>query len=293
MAKSMTGFGRAELAEAPYNLVIEMKSVNNRYNDIIIKLPKALKSLEEVAKKLIKEDIKRGRVEVFVNYEQDEAVGLEFKPNLEIAKKYYAAIEKIAQELELEEKPNLDMIINYPDLISVEKEEANAEILEKLFLKGISNATKELVAMREQEGEALCQDLIARKRILEDYLEQIIGRTPELVLEHKKKLKERIEELLSDESNFDESKFANEVAYFADKSNITEEIVRLRSHFDQLESILLEEGSIGRKLDFLIQEMNREINTIGSKVQDLEVTTCVIEIKSELEKIREQVQNIE
>jgi len=147
--------------------------------------------------------------------------------------------------------------------------------------------------MREQEGEALCQDLIARKRILEDYLEQIIGRTPELVLEHKKKLKERIEELLSDESNFDESKFANEVAYFADKSNITEEIVRLRSHFDQLESILLEEGSIGRKLDFLIQEMNREINTIGSKVQDLEVTTCVIEIKSELEKIREQVQNIE
>lgn len=293
MAKSMTGFGRAELAEAPYSLVVEMKSVNNRYNDIIVKLPKALKSQEEAAKKIIKDKIKRGRVEVFVNYEQDEAAGIEIKPNLEIAKKYFGALQSIAQELDLDQKPDLNMVLDCPDLISFQKEESNAVILEELFLKGVEIATEELSIMREQEGKALREDLLDRKNTLDEYLEKISSRTPDIVLEHSNRLKDRIRELLSDEVDFDESKFANEVAYFADKSNITEEIVRLKSHFDQLGSILLEEGSIGRKLDFLIQEMNREINTIGSKIQDLDVTSYVIEIKSELEKIREQVQNIE
>jgi len=293
MIKSMTGFGRGESLTRDYNLVVEMKSVNNRYSDIILKAPKALKAFEESAKKIIKSKINRGRVEVFVTYNYTGESDIEIKTDIDLANQYKLVLEDLSSKLEIENKINLDLIAKYPDVIVSEKKEENIEALEVLFLEATKIAVNKMHDMREIEGKELYQDLVQRKYIIETLLEKIELYVPDIVIQHKIKLETRIKEMLGAEVELDESKLLNEVAYFADKSNITEEIVRLKSHLCQLESILKDDEAVGRKLDFLIQEMNRETNTMGSKVQDLKVTNLVIEVKSELEKIREQVQNIE
>lgn len=293
MIKSMTGYGRGAQHNERHLFEIEVKSVNNRYNDFIIKLPKQLKASEEPIKKILKQKIKRGRVEVYVNYSRIGESDISLKLDIDLAKQYFSILSQLKSEFLPESEITLDLLAKYPDVILADKREDDEEELVQLMEKTLDEAIEELVSMRENEGRELFDDLMKRIQYIAGILDDIFSQTQNAHLIYKNKLRERIAVLLDDIVEIDESKLANEVAYYADKSNITEEIVRFRSHIVQFNNIMQEEEPVGRKLDFLIQEMNREVNTIGSKVQDFDITNQVIEIKSELEKIREQVQNIE
>lgn len=289
----MTGFGRGEKDDGIRRFTIEIKSVNHRYNDIIVKMPKHLSYLEDKIKKSIKEKIKRGRVEVYINLESLQSSDLEVNVDLELAKSYKNALDLLNTELNLKSNITLDQIIKYPDILNVEKKEEEEDVIWDILSKSLDEALGNLYNMRIEEGEKLAEDIIKRSDYIKTLAEKIEEKSPIVVEEYKEKLENRIKSILDESVEVDETKLANEVAYFADKSNITEEIVRLYSHIDQIINTMKAEDSIGRKLDFIIQEMNREANTIGSKVGDIEITNHVVEIKSELEKIREQIQNIE
>lgn len=293
MIKSMTGFGRGENDDEIRRFTIEIKSVNHRYNDIIVRMPKHFSYLEENIKKMIKEKIKRGRVEVYINLENLKTSNLEVKVDMALAKSYKESLELLDKELGLNTSVNLDQIVKYPDVINVEKKEEEEDVIWSVLSVALNNALENLYNMRIEEGKKLSEDIVKRSKYIGSLSKKIEQKSPIVVDEYKKKLENRIKCILDESVEVDEMKLANEVAYFADKSNITEEIVRLYSHIDQLISTLESNESVGRKLDFIIQEMNREANTIGSKVGDIEITNNVVEIKSELEKIREQIQNVE
>ena len=293
MLKSMTGFGRGESQVDGKKFSLEIKTLNNRYLDIIIRMPKSYSYLEERIKKTIKNSVKRGRVEVYIKSENTNVLGYSVVPNIPLAKQYMTAAETISDQLVIKNDITLSYISKFPDVLVVEKIEEDEDVIWDCMSVAIEEATKKAIDMRKIEGEQIKKDITSRLNIIIELLKEVKNKAPEVVLEYKEKLNARIKELLDSTIVIDENRLATEVAFFADKSSIDEELVRFDSHIEQLKSTLNENDSIGRKLDFLLQEMNREVNTIGSKANHLVITNHVVKIKSELEKIREQVQNIE
>lgn len=293
MTYSMTGFGRGESENKQYKIVIEIKSVNHRYNDIIIKMPKKLNILEEKMKAKIKNYVNRGRVEVFVNFEESEADNFVITPNYTVLDQYVSALEAIKDRYMVVDDMGVSLLARYPDALKVEFEEADEDLIWTLMESALTGALENLKVMRQVEGVKLKEDTISRVTVIRGIVKEIEKLAPDIVATHKEKMLERIKDLLDGTIEVDEQRIAMEIAVFSDKTNITEEIVRLESHFEQLVNILDESKPVGRKLDFLIQEINREVNTIGSKSPDIDISNYVVDMKSEVEKIREQIQNIE
>lgn len=293
MIKSMTGFGRGEFSNGTYAFNIEIKTVNHRYNDIIVRMPKHLNYLEEKIKRLIKKNISRGRVEIYVNMEYVTESPVEVHVDTSLAKSYKAALENLLSELGIEDKIGLKDVLTLEDIVKTERKEIDEDIIWECLSKALSIALENVMNMRKEEGSVLKEDIQCQLEKIESMLSKIEERAPFIVEEYRDKLRERIRKLLDEEQGLDEERLNYEVVLFADKSDINEEIVRFKSHIRQFYKSMESKEPIGRKLDFLVQEMNREINTIGSKANDLIITNCVVDIKSELEKVREQIQNIE
>ncbi|MGV8146478.1 MAG: YicC/YloC family endoribonuclease [Alkaliphilus sp.] len=293
MLKSMTGFGRGESQLEGRKFFLEIKTLNNRYLDIIIRMPKSYTYLEEKIKKLIKASVRRGRVEIYVKRENTKELDCRVVPNLLLAKEYAEALGVISDEISMRDDITLSFLSRFPDVLSVEKIEEDETVVWNCMSEAIVNAMEKANTMRIIEGEQIKTDIISRLDVIIELLAELKCKAPEVVLEYKEKLNSRIKELLDSSIVVDEGRISTEVAFFADKSSIDEELVRFDSHIHQLANTLNEDDSVGRKLDFLLQEMNREVNTIGSKANNLVITKHVVKIKSELEKIREQVQNIE
>jgi len=292
LANSMTGFGRGETRGYGYSFSVEMKSVNHRFLEIAVKLPKYLNALEENIRKLIQERVNRGRIEVYINTKETEEKKRLVKVDKELTLSYDNSLKELAQLLNSTYITDIYRLVSLPEILSVEEEETDTEVLWPILEAGVLAALQQLIQMRKSEGERLLRDLLTRVGYLRDLTGKVVERAPEVVAGYQEKLRERIGVLLAD-TPLDESRLAVEVALLADRASITEELVRMNSHLDEFEKTLHSAESIGRKLDFLVQEMNREINTIGSKANDLAISRIVIEGKSELEKIREQIQNIE
>ena len=289
----MTGYGKGEFEDEFYRFIVEIKSVNHRYNDISVKIPRHISYLEDSIKKAIKERISSGKVDVYVNLEYVMDSSIDVKIDIPLALSYKNALEELKLELELEDNIRLNNILSVNDIVKTERKEVDENLVKNGLLKSLGIAIENIVEMKEKEGAELKIDMLDKLENISNYLEVIVERSPRVVVEYRDKLKDRINELLDSNIIIDEDRLSSEVAIFADKSSIDEEIVRLKSHIKQFKYILDEDDAIGRKLDFLIQEFNREINTIGSKANDIIISKYVVELKAELEKIREQVQNIE
>lgn len=293
MVYSMTGYGRSEQESELQKVLIEMKAVNHRYCDIVLKMPKKMAMFEERIKKMIKKHINRGRVELYMNFEEQKGEDFNVAPNFAVLDQYVEALTSIQDRYEIQRGYDLNLLTRFQDAFTIEYKEVDEEAIWSLIEKALTEALASMVQMRQVEGEKLLEDINGRIATIKAIIVKLEERAPEIVVAHKAKMTDRINELLGDNVELDEIRLAQEVAYFSDKTNITEELVRLSSHLDQLANIFTEKQSIGRKLDFLLQEINREINTIGSKSPDVDISNFVIELKSEFEKIREQIQNIE
>lgn len=292
MIKSMTGFGRFEVSEAERKITVEMKSVNHRYLDVNIKMPKKLNFFEAAIRAELKNYIQRGKVDIFIAYEDYTENNVCVKYNKELAAEYMGYLKQMAEDFALDNDIRVSTLSRFPEVMAMEEQTADEEELWKVLSKAIKGAAESFVDTRIKEGENLKEDLIAKLEGMLIHVDYITERSPRLAAEYKDKLKDRIRELLED-SQIDENRLLMEVAIFADKSCVDEELVRLKSHIETTKNTLIEGGGIGRKLDFIAQEMNREANTILSKANDLEISNRAIELKTEIEKIREQIQNIE
>ncbi len=292
MIRSMTGFGRGDCQEDGKEFQVEIKTVNHRYSDIFVKMPRQIGFLEEKVRDIVGKAVSRGKIDVYITYNNfsDDSKCVMFDEAL--AKTYINAVEALRDKFGLKDDISVSLISKYPDVLKVEQAEEDEDKLWFMLKTAVENALSSLIAMREIEGEGLKTDLLARTVYIGKILKDIALRAPDVVKDYKLKLETRIKDLL-DQQTMDENRMAVEVAIFADRCSIDEEIVRLGSHLNQVKEALNIQQPIGRKLDFIIQEMNREINTIGSKANDLSITRNVVEIKSEIEKMREQVQNIE
>lgn len=293
MAKSMTGFGIGEFKDQYYNLSVECKTINHKYLDINLRIPRKLSFLEDKLRFLIKDHLGRGRVDIFVKFETVTSVGSQLVYDAELAKQYYHILKNIKSDFGLEEPISPVDIAKFPDVVKITEAEDDEEILWNMLSDAANKALENLCNMRIIEGKKLEKDILARADLLERSVCDLEKYTDTIEKEYKDKLYARISELLDDPKVVDEYRLAQEVAIYADKSNITEEIVRFKSHINQLRDTVTADESVGRKMDFLIQEMNREVNTMGSKSSDVSIANLVINMKAELEKIREQVQNIE
>ncbi|MBE3139374.1 MAG: YicC family protein [Thermoplasmata archaeon] len=292
MIKSMTGYGRAEAVLQGRNIVVEAKSVNHRFLEISLRLPSVLFPLELEFKKKVGERFKRGRIEIFIRLEGEGADVSKVNLNLEIAHNYFDVLNRIKEEFGLQDTISLKTLTGFRDIFTPPAEtQLSPEFLSQME-SSMQEALAMLMKMRQEEGLAMYQDMEMRLNVIREILETIKLRAPQVVLEYQKRLTERIKELTAGHA-LDDIRLAQEVALLAEKSDITEEIVRLQSHISQFVSLLQSDEAEGKKIDFLLQEMNREINTIGSKSNDFEITRQVIEVKSELSKLREQAQNIE
>lgn len=292
MIRSMTGYGKAEKSIEQRMYQIEIKSVNHRYLDISVKMPKQLSYLEESIKSLISSEIKRGKVDVFITFENNSAQGKEIKINTEIAKIYIDELKKLAKQENILSNIEVTEISKYPDVLSVQNVN-DEETIKQEILEVTKIALEQLIKMKKVEGEKISEDLLERINNIKEKIQKISSLSTGLIEEYIVKLESRIKELIKDR-DIDETRLAQEVVIYADKCSIEEEVTRLNSHIYQFEELIKETNkTIGKKLDFIIQEMNRETNTIGSKANNLEITNGVIDIKTELENIREQVQNIE
>ncbi len=294
MIRSMTGYGRAEAVLAGRKFAVEMKSVNHRYLEISLRLPGMLSSLDTEIKKKIGEQFSRGRIEATVRVDSDgiaENSG-RLTLNLPLARNYHALLCQLKEEFQLEDEISLAMMTGFRDVFVPTESFQDPAVLWEGLSNLLDEAMRTLTEMRAREGESLQRDLTARLSLIACVLEAIAGRAPQVVCEYQKRLGDRIRELTGAMA-IDESRLLQEVAIMAEKSDITEEIVRFRSHIEQFTDLLTIGDGAGRKIDFLIQEMGREVNTIGSKSGDAGISRNVIEIKSELAKLREQVQNIE
>ena len=297
MIRSMTGYGRGEHLSHNRRFVVEIKSVNHRYNEITIKLPRFLNALEDPVRKRLSGEIGRGKTDVYIFYETYASRDVAVKINAAFADAYVEALRALAGAYALPDGLTLSLVASHPEIITVDKdhydETAQAELWETLLF-ALEEAIIKFNKMRETEGSALRLDILEKQVRIRSLLIQIKERAPLVAEDYAKRLQERITEALTSASIVpDESRLLTEIAVFADRSNIDEELTRLESHICQMEIILNTPEAAGRKLDFLIQEINREINTIGSKSNDLEISKHVVELKSEVEKIREQIQNIE
>ena len=293
MAISMTGFGRGEYKDDNYQFLVECKTINHKYADINIRLPRKLSFLEDKARILVKDYIKRGRVDLYIKLELLGSEDVNLKFDEELATQYVSILKQIKDKFDLVDDISVMNIAKFPDVIKTEEKEDDEDKLWSMLKVALENALLKLKEMRSEEAKKLAEDIQNRCDLLKNYIEDIEKYSYNVVIDYKEKLKNRISDMLEDPSIIDESRLAQEVAIYADKSSITEEIVRFKSHIEQLKNTVVKNESIGRKIDFLIQEMNRETNTIGSKSSDLNITNLVVEVKSELEKIREQIQNIE
>lgn len=294
MIKSMTGFGRGEAVSAGKRLQVEMKSLNHRYLEIFLRIPATLFPLETEIKKKIGERFSRGKIEVSIRMDNEaNQDGMQtLMLNLPLVRQYYSLLSQIKEELNLPDEVTLNMMSGFRDLYVPKEVEEDPVSLWKGLEGGLAEAMDKLTEMRITEGEALGRDLACRMHKIQELLRVIARRAPEVVVEYRQRLSDRVRELTQG-MIIDEARIHQEVAMLAEKSDITEEVVRLESHIGQFMELLAGEEAIGRKVDFLIQEMNREINTIGSKSSDSETARQVIEIKSELAKVREQIQNVE
>jgi len=293
MIKSMTGYGKAEAATEGGRLIVEIRSVNHRYGEIYVKIPRGLMPLENEVRKRVAGQLKRGKIEVFV--QQEGAVGANPQPvlNLQLARAYHEMFMRLKEALGLHEPVTLSLIAAQKDVLSLGGEnEGEAETRQKELLAAVGGAVDNLDAMRLREGAALMEDLVSRRESLSTLIVRVAEHAPQVVVDSAKRLKERVEQLAGD-NGMDEGRIAQEIAFMADRCDITEELVRFGSHLRQFDETILMDEPVGRKLDFLLQELNREVNTIGSKANDADITSCVVQLKAELEKIREQVQNIE
>ncbi|NLL76965.1 MAG: YicC family protein [Clostridiales bacterium] len=292
MIKSMTGFGRYEVSEADRKIMVEMKSVNHRYLDVNIKMPKKLNFFEAAIRAELKNYIQRGKVDIFITYEDFTENNVCIKYNKDIAAEYMGFLNQMAEDFDLDNDIRVSALSRYPEVLAMEEQSPDEEEIWKVLDKAIKGASENFVETRIREGENLKNDLNGKLNGMLEHVEFISSRSPQLVAEYKDKLREKVKELLED-TQIDESRLLMEVTIFADKVCVDEELVRLKSHIETTKSTLLEGGSIGRKLDFIAQEMNREANTILSKANDLEISSRAIELKTEIEKVREQIQNIE
>ena len=292
MIRSMTGFGRSKYENELREYIVEIKSVNNRFCDINIKMSRAIIYLEEKAKQVITNSISRGKIDVYIGFTNNSEKGKEIKLNTELAKKYIEELKKLANQNEVINDISIMEISKLPDVLSIKTNEDDEKIIWQEVEICLNNAIESFVEMREAEGEKIKKDLELRIKNISNKLDGIVESSSGLVNEYIVKLEKRINEMLKD-STIDESRLAQEVVIYSDKASIEEEVTRLKSHISQFLSLLNVEDAIGKKLDFLTQEMNREINTIGSKANNLSITNSVVDMKTELENVREQVQNIE
>lgn len=292
MIRSMTGYGKAEAVLAGGRIIAEIRSVNHRYGEITVKLPRPLMAFENDVRKCVAGRLKRGKIDVFVQQEGVAGAGALPVVNLQLARAYHDAFYRMKEELGLHDPVTLSLIASQRDVLGAGGSEELAESLHLELLAAVGNAVDSLDAMRLREGVALLEDLTERRETLSSLIGRLAERAPQAVADAGKRLKERVAQLAG-ESGVDEARLAQEIALLADRSDITEELVRFGSHLQQFDETLLMEEPVGRKLDFLLQELNREVNTVGSKANDAEIASCVVQLKAELEKIREQVQNIE
>jgi uncharacterized protein (TIGR00255 family) len=293
LISSMTGFGKGESSNDKIKFTVEIKTINNRYNDINIKSPKFIRNFEERVRKSVKNKITRGRIDIGLSYEMLEGNEIVVKPNKSAAISYQNAIQELSQLLNINQEASLQNYLGLPDMFEVSRlDEADDSIWDCLEV-AVENAIQELKDMREIEGEELRQDILNNIDKINDFIDYIEKQSSTVVKEYQEKLEKRIADLMTNNYSLDENKLYNEVVFFADRSDINEEIVRLRSHLKQFEFSVKEGGVVGRKLDFILQEINREANTIASKSSKIEITQSAVEIKNHLEKMREQVQNIE
>ena len=292
MIKSMTGFGRCEVTGEDRKLTVEMKSVNHRYLDVNIKMPKKLNFFETAIRTELKNYITRGKVDLFITYEDYSESSGSLKYNKALAKEYLTYLHQMAEEFELDDDIRVSTLSRYPEVFVMEEQSIDEEELWKDLQSALKGAAENFVNTRIAEGENLLKDLNAKLDLMLSHVDYITERSPKLIAEYKAKLREKVKELLED-VHIDENRLYMEVTIFADKVCVDEELVRLRSHVESTKKTLSSGGSIGRKLDFIAQEMNREANTILSKANDLEISERAIELKNEIEKVREQIQNIE
>lgn len=292
MIKSMTGFGRSKYENEEREYTIEIKSVNNRYSDISIKMPRNLSSLEEKIKKQITTAISRGKIDVFITFINNSEKGKDIKINTELAKMYIKELKQLAKEGEIIDNINVTEVIRLPEVLNISLENDDEELILSELTVCTKNAIDSFIAMRETEGLKIKEDLQNRINIISKKIDKINSISTGLVEEYVVKLEKRINDILKT-SVVDETRLAQEIVIYSDKCSIEEEITRLRSHILQFTNLLETSGPIGKKLDFLVQEMNRETNTIGSKANSLEITNLVVDLKTEIENIREQIQNIE
>lgn len=292
MIKSMTGFGRAEAVSRERKVSVELKSVNHRYLDLNIKMPKRLSYFEGEIRNVMKTYIRRGKVDVFITYEDYTMGGMALKYNAELAKEYLGYLNQMSEELGIENDIRVSTLSRYPDVFTMEEQAPDEEELWNFLEDPLHEACRKFVETRQREGANLKQDLLGKLDELEAKVDVVEKRSPEVVKAYREKLEAKMHELLED-NQIDDSRIAAEVILFSDKICNDEETVRLRSHIHGMRKILDENEGVGRKMDFMAQEMNREANTILSKSNDLTVSNAAIDLKTEIEKIREQIQNIE
>lgn len=292
MIKSMTGFGRAMADDEKRSFLVEIRGVNHRYLDFSIRMPKSLLSLEDRVRKEISKVISRGKLDVFITYKNYAKEDVAVETNKILAKGYVDALRSIQETFALKDDISVSLISRFQDVIFTEEKEENIEEIWALLEKAVKEASSAMLKMKEVEGASLKEDMLQKKVEIVSMVEKIKARDQVVIPLYKERLEKRIEELL-DKVPVDESRLALEIAMYTDKASIDEEITRLLSHMEQMENFLSETDPVGRKLDFLAQEMNREANTMASKSVDIEITNLVLSVKNEIEKIREQMQNIE
>ena len=292
MIKSMTGFGRCEFTDEKRKFTVELKSVNHRYLDVNIKMPKKLNFFESSIRALLKEYIERGKVDVYITYEDYTEDNYALKYNSALAAQYLDYLNRMAEEFGLENDIRVSNLSRYPDVLVMEEQDVDEKELWDGLERALRGACEQFVASRIKEGESLKVDLIDKLDHMISYVDFIEKRSPQIMEEYRKRLEDKIKEILGDRQ-MDDGRITTEVTIYADKVCVDEETVRLRSHINTTKDTLLEGGSIGRKLDFIAQEMNREANTILSKANNIEISDTGINLKTSIEKVREQIQNIE
>ena len=292
MVYSMTGYGRGEAVSNGSRFIVEIKSINHRYCDINVRMPRILAVLEEKLRQVIQEKISRGKVDVYISFEEFGELEKKVSVNTELAKAYYRAMTELKHQMNLTDDISVTTFLRIPDVFMPEKNELDEDAVWEVLKWATDMALQELLAMRSREGEKLFADICMKISQIDEKLRVIESRASLVVREYKDKLEQRIKDLLG-QNTLDENRLAMEVALFADRCSVDEELVRMKSHLSQTEKICSVNGPIGRKMDFIIQELNREVNTIGSKSNDLIINQSVVDIKADIEKIREQTQNLE
>lgn len=292
MIKSMTGFGRSEIVKGNRKISVEIKSVNHRYLEAGIKMPKKLNVFESRMRDLLKKYATRGKIDIFINYEDDSESQVNLKFNQNIADEYMAIFNNMSEKYNLKNDMTVGGLARFPEVITMDEVQEDEEELWHFIEEAMKAALEQFVNTRILEGENLKKDLLGKLDHMEELVAFVEKRSPEIMKEYRSKLESKVKELLGD-TTIDESRIATEVIIYADKICVDEETVRLRSHIEHARKCLNEEGGIGRKMDFIAQEMNREANTTLSKAYDIEISNAAIDLKTEIEKVREQIQNIE